>query len=335
MERTKNPFLRTLIYVVLIGFFLFSTIPFAWTALNSIKTPRDANSPKPEFIGFEVTGDNYADLWLDTSLDEFAPIGFGLLIVLGALIVVGKFKGYLPVPGWVVYAGIVIVLIGIALALPRLVDLARFYDFFLNSVIVTVAVLAISMSIACMAGYGLARYSSLSSVVILVAALAFRALPELAFVLPFYYMGQLSGLYDTLILVIIVSIAVNQPLAIWMLRGFFREIPREIEEAAMIDGCSQFQAFIRVIIPIMWPGIITTGLFTLLFAYNGFMIPRLLTQTNWTLPVAIVQFTGGEDPGHITLAAAAAVSITLPVLFVIIFFQKYLIKGLSFGAVKG
>ena len=85
----------------------------------------------------------------------------------------------------------------------------------------------------------------------------------------------------------------------------------------------------------MWPGIISTALFSLLLAYNEFLLVRLLTQTNWTLPVGIAQYTGGEDPGHVTLAAAASVSVTLPILFVIIFFQKYLIRGLASGAVKG
>jgi multiple sugar transport system permease protein len=113
------------------------------------------------------------------------------------------------------------------------------------------------------------------------------------------------------------------------------EIPKEIEEAAMIDGASRLTAFTRVIVPIMWPGIITTALFSLMLAYSDFFFANILTLTKWTLPVGIVQFTGGEDPGYITLASAAAVSISLPILFVIIFFQKYLIKGLGAGAVKG
>jgi multiple sugar transport system permease protein len=335
MERAKNPVTRSLIYVAAILFFLFSTIPFAWTALNSIKTPRDANSPKPEFVGFEVTGDNYADLWLKSTPDDFAPIGFGLLLVMVVLILVGLLASYLPVSRSTVYGGIVAVVVGVVVALPRLVDTAEFYDYFLNSVIVTVATMAISLSIGCLAGYALARYSGFISVVILVVALAFRALPGMAFVLPFYYLGQLSGLYDTNLLLVLVLVAANQPFTIWMLRSFFMEIPEELEEAAMIDGASRLEAFVRVIVPVMWPGIITTGLFTLLSAYNAFLIPRLLTQTKWTLPVAIVQFTGGEDPGHVTLAAAASVSVTLPIVFVIIFFQRYLIKGLAFGAVKG
>jgi multiple sugar transport system permease protein len=90
-----------------------------------------------------------------------------------------------------------------------------------------------------------------------------------------------------------------------------------------------------VIIPTAWPGIISTGLFSLLLAYHEFLLARVLTQSKWTLPVAIAQFTGGEDPGHITLAAAAAVSATIPIVIIIIFFQKHLVKGLAAGAVKG
>jgi multiple sugar transport system permease protein len=234
-----------------------------------------------------------------------------------------------------VYVGIVAVLIGVVLAIPRLVDTAEFYDYFLNTVYVTVATTVVSVSVGTLAGYAFSRYTGRIAMVILIMALAFQALPGMAYVLPYYYLGQVSGLYDTLLLVTVVLIAGNQPFSIWMLRGFFMDIPQELEEAAWIDGASRLQAFVRVIVPILWPGILTTGLFTLLGAYNAFMVPRLMTQTKWTLPVAIVQFTGGEDPGHITLAAAASVSVTVPIVFVIIFFQKYLVKGLAAGAVKG
>lgn len=103
----------------------------------------------------------------------------------------------------------------------------------------------------------------------------------------------------------------------------------------MIDGAGRLTAFYRVIVPIMWPGIISTALFSLLLAYNEFLLVRILTQTNWTLPVAISRYTGGEDPRHLTLAAASAVSATIPIILVILLFQKNLVKGLSAGAVKG
>lgn len=334
MQRTKNPIALAVIYGVLVLFMIYSVLPFLWTMSNSLKTPKDANARTPQFI-FEPTGDNYADLWLNTDPLDFFPYAVGMLVILGGLVLVGMNAHRFPVPPSLTYQGIVLAIVLMIVLLPQFVDMAEFYDYLINSVIVTVGVLAVSLTIGALAGYGLARYRNVISVVILVVALAFRSLPSMAFVLPFYYLGQMSGLYDTHLLLIFALVAINQPFTIWMLRSFFMEIPKEIEEAAMIDGAGRFEAFFRVIVPIMWPGIITTGLFTLLLAYNDFLLARILTQTNWTMPVGIAQFTGGEDPGHITLAAAGSVSITLPIIVVIIFFQKYLIRGLASGAVKG
>ncbi len=336
MTRIKSPAMRVGLHLLLIIWVLYSVLPFGWTLLNSIKLPVDANARIPKIIGFQATSKNYAELWLNMPVEEFAPIGIGLLIFLAALVgfaIWSSQRSVLSGPGtaFVVVVG----LVAAAEILPRIAHMAEFYNYFLNSVIVTVGTLLVSISIGCLGGYGLARYSGVLSVAILVAALGFRALPRMAFVLPYYYLGQLSGLYDTHLLLILTLVAVNQPFTIWMLRSFFMEIPREIEEAAMMDGAGRLQSFIRVIIPITWPGIITTGLFTLLLAYNEFLLARILTQSNWTLPVAIAQYTSGEDASYITIAAAASVSISLPIVFVIIFFQKYLIKGLASGAVKG
>jgi len=334
MTRTDNPIARLLIYIALALFTVYNVLPFAWTIMNSVKLPKDANARIPRFV-FSPTGENYSDLWLNMEPEAFAPYGLALLLIFFVLVVIAMSANRIPAPNSVVYIGCIFAGVAVALALPEIVNTAEFYDYLINSVIVTVGTLCVSLSIGALAGYGLARFRHVVSVYILVIALAFRSLPSLALVLPFYYLGQLSGLYDTHILLILCLVAVNQPFTIWMLRSFFMEIPREIEEAAMIDGASRLKSFISVIVPIMWPGIITTGLFTLLLAYNDFLLARILTQINWTLPVGIAQFTGGEDPGHVTLAAAGSVSVTLPILVVIIFFQKYLIRGLASGAVKG
>ena len=334
MTRTSNRFARFIIYIALAIFTVYNVLPFCWTILNSIKLPKDANARVPRFV-FSPTGDNYAELWLNMSPQDFAPYGLLLLVIIFVLFAIAFSANRIPAPNSLVYIGCIFTGVLVAVVLPEVVNTAEFYDYLINSVIVTMGTLCISLTIGALAGYGLARYRHVISVYILVIALAFRSLPSLALVLPFYYLGQLSGLYDTHILLILCLVAVNQPFTIWMLRSFFMEIPREIEEAAMIDGAGRLRSFVSVIVPIMWPGIITTGLFTLLLAYNDFLLARILTQINWTLPVGIAQFTGGEDPGHVTLAAAASVSTTMPILFVIIFFQKYLIRGLASGAVKG
>ncbi|MBL8164747.1 MAG: carbohydrate ABC transporter permease [Anaerolineae bacterium] len=284
---------------------------------------------------FTPTGASYLELWVTSEGSDLVPVLVMALILVAVLAVVALGARRLGVARSSVYAMIVAIIVAFILFLPNLVPFAEFYDFFLNSVVVTVGTVAISISIGCLAGYALARYSGFASVALLFAALAFRALPRLAFILPYYYFAQLSGLYDTYFLLIVTLVAINQPFTIWMLRSFFMEIPRELEEAAMIDGCNRLTAFLRVILPISWPGIITTALFTLLLAYNEFLLARLLTSTLWTLPVGISRFTSGEDIRLLPLSNASAVSITIPIIFIIIFFQRNLIKGLAGGAVKG
>jgi len=334
MQPIRNPMAKLAIHVVLIVFSVYSVLPMFWTALQSFKNVRQANSRTPLFI-FEPTFSNYADLWLESTPENFATVGFTLVAVSVVLILLALSARFLPVPSSYVYVGVTLGFVIVLNVLPRVIDTAEFYDYFINTLIVTGGTVVISISIGCLAGYALARYRGITGLIILIAALGFRALPRMAFVLPFFWLGRAVGLHDTLFLLTMTLVAVNQPFTIWMLRSFFMDIPKELEESAMVDGADRFMAFRKVIVPIMWPGIISTALFTLLLAYNEFLLARVLTQSNWTLPVAIAQFTGGEDPGHITLASAAAVSATIPIVIVILFFQKQLVKGLAAGAVKG
>ncbi|MCP4397057.1 MAG: carbohydrate ABC transporter permease [bacterium] len=334
MKKITNPIAIFFMYVALTLFLLYSIFPFYWTALQSLKTVRDANARTPIFF-FTPTFQHYSGLWLDAVPENAAEIGIGLSIVVIALVLAALFAERLPLSNGVIYAGVFFGFCIILWVIPRLVDTAEFYDYFVNSIIVTVGTVVVSLSIGCLAAYGLARYAGVLGVVILVAAMAFRALPRLAFILPYFWLGRITGLLDSYTLVIITLVAVNQPFTLWMLRSFFMDIPNSIEEAAMIDGCGRLAAFWRVIIPLMWPGIVSTGLFSMLLAYNEFMLVRILTQSKWTLPVAISQFTGAEQLGQLNTAAAAAVSATIPITIVILFFQKQLLSGLTAGAVKG
>ena len=312
MDKVKSPLGRMLIHLALILFAVYSLVPFYWTAMQSFKTLQDANARTPKFF-FTPTWENYQELWLRSVPENGAAIAFFVLLAVVALIGLLLAAEHLPLPKGLTYAGVAAGFVALLSVIPQVVDTAKFYDYFINTLIVTVG----------------------TGVVILVAALGFRALPRLAFVLPYYWLGSVTNLLDTHVLVILTLVAVNQPFTIWMLRSFFMDIPKELEESAMVDGAGRLTAFLKIIIPIMWPGIISTALFSLLLAYNEFLLVRLLTQTNWTLPVAISRFTGGEDPRHLTLAAASAVSATIPIVLVILFFQKNLVKGLAAGAVKG
>ncbi len=334
MDRVTSPIARVFIHLALILFAIYSIVPFFWTTLQSFKNLKDANSRVPK-IFFEVTWENYQELWLRVVPQNLALIMFFLLAAVVILICLLVFARYMPVRNWVVYLFVVAAFAVLLWSIPQILETERFYNYFINTLIVTVGTVTVSITIGALAGYGLARYAGYAGVVILIAALGFRALPRLALILPYYWIGSAINLLDTRFLVILTLVAVNQPFTIWMLRSFFMDIPRELEESAMVDGCNRLTAFIRVIIPIVWPGIIATALFSLLLAYNEFLLVRLLTQTNWTLPVAISRYTGGEDPRHLTLAAASAVSATIPIVILILFFQKHLVKGLSAGAVKG
>jgi multiple sugar transport system permease protein len=322
------------VHLVLMVVVVWSVLPFLWTFQTSIKFTRDVASKTPVLWGYETTSSAYNAFWLeDDELNMWTVLAYIVGVAIIALIL-GQVGRRMRV-GWPWYLGVFAVLAFSLWLFPRVFEAEDEYRFFINSLLVTSLTVLISISIGLLAGYGLARYTGISGVVILIVALGFRALPRTAFVLPYYFGAQRLGILDSRLVIVMALVAVNQPFTIWMLRTFFMDVPREMEEAAMMDGATRFQAFRKVIIPIMWPGIIATSLFTMLLAYNEFLFVRVLAPTNWTLPVAIVSLTGGESSRTITEAAAASVSITLPIIIVIILFQKHLVKGLGAGAVKG
>ena len=334
MDRVQNPRGRLFIHIVLLLFAIYSLVPFWWTTLQSFKNFKDAFSRTPKII-FAPTWLNYQEVWIRSLPEAGSAVGYVILLAAVILTCLMLFARHIPVSSSWLYVGGLIGYGVLLWAIPQLVYMQKYYQYFINTIIVTVFTILISISIGCLAGYSLARYAGMAAVVILISALAFRALPRLAFVLPYYWMGSLTNLLDTHILVIIALVAVNQPFTIWMLRSFFMEVPKDLEESAMVDGANRLTSFLNVIVPVAWPGIISTALFTLLLAYNEFLLVRVLTQTNWTLPVAISRYTGAEDARQLTLAAAASVSATIPIIVVILFFQKHLVKGLAAGAVKG
>ena len=206
-----------------------------------------------------------------------------------------------------------------------------------NSSIVIFFTVVISLILGTLGGYALARSGRRYAFWILMAALVFRAMPHITLVsgylLPFFE-WNIWGLMPT---TIIVLVAIIQPFTLWMLHSFFLNIPKDMDESAMVDGCTRFQAFWHVIIPVMWPGVITTGLFSFLLAYNDFAVTSmLLSQENETMIPAIAGFLGTvQVEGNVMFAVAAVVSATVPLLFLVMFFQRQIVSGLTTGAVKG
>ena len=212
-----------------------------------------------------------------------------------------------------------------------------FLEAAINTGIIVFSVVVISLTLGTLGGYALARSGKRYAFYLLMLALIFRAMPHITLVsgylLPFFEWN----LWGHLPTAIIVMVAINQPFTLWMLHSFFLNIPKDLDESAMVDGCTRFQAFRHVIIPVMWPGVVTTGLFSFLLAYNDFTVTAtLLSQSNQTMVPKIASFLGTtQTEGNVMFAVAAVVSATAPLFVLILFFQRQIVSGLTAGAVKG
>lgn len=207
----------------------------------------------------------------------------------------------------------------------------------LNTAVVVFFTVTISLTMGTLGGYALARSGFRYAFWLLILALIFRAMPHITLVsgylLPFFEWNVWGKLSTT----VVVLVAINQPFTLWMLHSFFLNIPKDMDESAMVDGCTRLQAFRHVIIPVMWPGVITTGLFSFLLAYNDFAITSmLLSSENQTMVPRIASFLGSvREQGNVMFAVAAVVSAILPLFFLVMFFQRQIVSGLTAGAVKG
>ena len=211
-----------------------------------------------------------------------------------------------------------------------------FYLNFANTLLVTICTVVISLSTGCLAGYALARYRGSLGFWLLIVALAFRALPHSTLLPSFFTLFDALGIRNTYFTLIFVLVAINQPFTIWMLRSFFAGIPAELDEAAQVDGCTRLQAFRRVIMPVMWPGVVTTGLFSFLLAYNDFLLSSALTSADkMTMPAAIANAIHAESEVLLMQGVAGSVSIAIPLILLVALFQRHIVSGLTQGAVKG
>ncbi|MGX9357251.1 carbohydrate ABC transporter permease [Roseobacteraceae bacterium S113] len=213
----------------------------------------------------------------------------------------------------------------------------EFWRATINTFIVCFFVVTISLTLGTLGGYALSRSGHKYVFWLLLLALIFRAMPPLTLVsgyLPVFFDWNLWGYLPT---AIIVLVAINQPFTLWMLHSFFMKIPKDLDESAMVDGCTRFQAFRYVIIPVMWPGVITTGLFSFLLAYNDFAVTALiLSESNRTMIPEIAAFLGTtQTEGNVMFAVSAVVSATVPLFILVMFFQRQIVSGLTAGAVKG
>ena len=210
-----------------------------------------------------------------------------------------------------------------------------FWQFLINSVVISVSTVCVSVPIGTMAAYGLSRMQGIGTRGLLFGLLAIRMFPHILLAIPFFVIATFVDLIDTYLVMVLALVAINQPFTIWLMRSFFLDVPKELDEAAFIDGCNLWQTFTKVALPVVRPGLWVTSLFSLLLAYNEFLFALVLTGPNTKpLPVAIAEY-GGEDINYWSLSAAAAIGIMLPIVAFMMFLQRHLVRGIAFGAVKG
>jgi len=205
-----------------------------------------------------------------------------------------------------------------------------------NSLIVASVSTTIVLVVGTLSAYSLSRLSWSKWVgrVFLAWTFVFHMIPALTLVGPWYVMFLQLGLFDTLYALILTHVTMNLPMTVWLMMAFFRDIPPELEEAAMVDGCRKVQAFWRVTLPLAVPGLIAAGILAFVFSWNEFSIALSLTSRNVsTVPVGIAQFAQQYEIQHGQMAAAAIVS-TIPAILLMMFGQRFVVQGLTMGSVK-
>lgn len=204
-----------------------------------------------------------------------------------------------------------------------------------NSLIVVGISTCLAIIFGSMAAYALARFEIRGKEILALEILLFRMVPPIVSVIPLFILARKLGIFDTYWILIAIYTSMGLPLAVWVMRVFTQEIPRSIEEAAMIDGCNRLQALFRVTIPLMLPGLVATIVIVFMFAWNEYLFASLLTSSNArTLPVMTAVTI---KPRAISwgVASAAGALMSLPVVVLAMLVQRYLVRGLTFGVIKG
>jgi len=201
-----------------------------------------------------------------------------------------------------------------------------------NSLVVAVGSTVLGLAIGLPAAYSIAHWRQGGLALVVLAA---RIIPGISYLIPWYILFRNLRMVDTYQALILTHLVVGLPIIIWVMIGFFEDIPPELRDAALIDGCSYYGAFLRVAVPLVKPGIVATSILSFIFSWNNFLFSVILAGRNTrTLPIAVFNMIGYEEINWGPLAAAATL-ITLPVILLTLIIQRHIVTGLTFGAVKG
>ncbi len=303
-----TPLWKRIAGVVVIGYALIAMAPLIWIFMTGFKSPPDSISYPPKIV-FEPTMEGYVNLF--TTRTRQTP---EYIESLG------------PPDTW--YEEIV-----------RKRDMviagpSKFGERFMNSVIIGFGSTFLSVFLGTLAAYAFSRFKVPLKDDLMFFILSTRMMPPIAVAIPIFLMYRTLGLSDTHLGIILLYTAVNISLAVWLLKGFIDEIPREYEEAALIDGYTRLQAFTKVVLPQAATGIAATAIFCLIFAWNEYAFALLLTSgTAQTAPPFIPTIIG-EGGLDWPAVAAGATLFLIPVLAFTILLRKHLLRGITFGAVR-
>ena len=201
-----------------------------------------------------------------------------------------------------------------------------------NSLVVATGCTLLALIVGLPCAYSIAHWRQRGLALSILVA---RIIPGISYLIPWYILFRNLKMVDTYQALILTHLVVGLPIVIWVMIGFFEDIPGELREAALIDGCTDYGAFWRVAVPLVKPGVVATGILSFIFSWNNFLFSVILAGRNTrTLPIAVFNMIGYEEINWGPLAAAATM-ITLPVIILTLIIQRHIVTGLTFGAVKG
>ncbi len=293
---------------LVIVYALVTLVPLLWIVATGFKTPDDSIAYPPKLM-FEPSLEGYVNLF--TIRTRQTP----------------DFIASLP-PATAWYDKLVrsrnMVIAGPSKVVPR----------FLNSLIIGFGSTFLAVFLGTLSAYAFSRFKIPLADDLLFFILSTRMMPPIAVAIPIYLMYRALGLSDSYLGMIVLYTAVNVSLAVWLLKGFMDEIPREYEEAALVDGYTRLQAFVKVVLPQAITGIAATAIFCLIFAWNEYAFASLLTSGDAQTMPPFIPFIIGEGGQDWPAVAAATTLFVLPILFFTVVLRKHLLRGITFGAVR-
>jgi len=303
-----TPRSKRLAMAVVVLYALITLVPLLWIGLTSIKSPPDSISYPPKVL-FEPSIEGFCNLFTTRSrqTDEYLaslppPSGACERIARDNNMVVVSRSNYLPR--------------------------------FANSLMIAIGSTILSVGLGVMAAYAFSRFRVPGKDDLMFFILSTRMMPPIAVAIPIYLMFRELGLSDTKLGMILLYSAVNVSLAVWLLKGFIDEIPREYEEAAMVDGYTRLQAFRKVVLPQATTGIVATAIFCLIFAWNEYAFAVLLTSGEAQTAPPFIPIIIGEGGQDWPAVAAGTLLFLVPILVFTVLLRKHLLRGITFGAVR-